>query len=136
MPSYAEVISPQLGPNQHQSSTPSKSSAAAPQQQPVWLSDAILASRMQFLMGMLAPCLVALQKVSLGLQTVMLLTTKATAPHCRDLMHALPGAALSDKVCSEHTMRRANLTCAPLHKAQLGITSPSLIRHVLGKVAT
>ena len=64
MPSYAEVTKPQLAPDQLQPSIPTQSSLAKPrQQQPVWLSDAILASRVQFLMGMLAPCLAALPQV-------------------------------------------------------------------------
>lgn len=36
---------------------------AGPSQAPLWLADAVLATRMQFLMAMLAPCLSQLPQV-------------------------------------------------------------------------
>lgn len=59
VPIYAEITC-----NNAQSKQTLQDSPQDAPSQPIWLSDVILASRVQFLMSVLAPCLPALPKVS------------------------------------------------------------------------
>lgn len=55
LPSYGEMTAASLQPTQHQE--PHKNQAA------LWMHDSILATRVQFLMSVLGPCLPALPQV-------------------------------------------------------------------------